>query len=91
VYSVSQVQTLLQQGNPLHRLMGLRMLHIGDRYFVNGESLASDYAAGWNILARHRTIDGHMLIKFINDADFLAQLTLLINKGYWYFLSIKKD
>jgi len=25
VYSVSQVQTLLQEGHPLHRLMGLRM------------------------------------------------------------------
>nr|WP_320408742.1 winged helix domain-containing protein [Candidatus Hamiltonella defensa] len=44
VYSPSQVQTLLQEGHPLHRLMGLRMLHIGDRYFVNGESLDSDHA-----------------------------------------------
>ncbi|WP_174891346.1 cupin domain-containing protein [Candidatus Hamiltonella defensa] len=85
VYSVSQVQTLLQQGNPLHRLMGLRMLHIGNRYFVNGESIDSDYAAAWNILARNRTIDGLLLIKFIKDDDFLAQLTLLINQGFWYF------
>ncbi|WP_254591835.1 winged helix domain-containing protein [Candidatus Williamhamiltonella defendens] len=91
VYAPSQVQTLLQQGHPLHRLMGLRMLHIGDRYFVNGESLDSDHADAWNILARHRMIDGQMLIKFINEDDFLAQLTLLMNQGYWYFSSIKKD
>ncbi|AWK17431.1 JmjC domain-containing protein [Candidatus Williamhamiltonella defendens] len=85
VYAPSQVQTLLQQGHPLRRLMGLRMLHIGNRYFVNGESLLSDHADAWNVLARHRTIDGPMLIKFINEADFLAELTLIINKGYWYF------
>uniref|UniRef100_UPI002A4E1C74 winged helix domain-containing protein n=1 Tax=Candidatus Williamhamiltonella defendens TaxID=138072 RepID=UPI002A4E1C74 len=83
--SPSQVQTLLQQGHPLRRLMGLRMLHIGNRYFVNGESLLSDHAAAWNILARNRTIDGLLLIKFIKDDDFLAQLTLLINQGFWYF------
>jgi len=91
VYAPSQVQTLLQQRNSLHRLMGLRMLHIGNRYFVNGESLALDYADAWNMLARHRTIDGQMLIKFINDTDFISELTLLINQGYWYFSSIKKD
>ncbi|CED78650.1 Cupin 4 family protein [Candidatus Hamiltonella defensa (Bemisia tabaci)] len=91
VYSVSQVQTLLQQGNPLHRLMGLRMLHFGNRYFVNGESLSSDYAAAWNIVARHRTIDGQMLYQVVDNFGFMTQLTLLINKGYWYFLSIKKD
>ncbi|WP_174891498.1 cupin domain-containing protein [Candidatus Hamiltonella defensa] len=85
VYSVSQVQILLQQGNPLHRLMGLRMLHFGNRYFVNGESLDSDHADAWNILARHRTIDGHMLYQVIDNSGFMAQLTLLINKGYWYF------
>ncbi|ACQ68884.1 JmjC domain-containing protein [Candidatus Williamhamiltonella defendens] len=85
VYSVSQVQTLLQKGSRLNRLMGLRMLHIGNRYFVNGESLDSDHADAWNVLARHRTIEGPMLIKFINEADFLAELTLIINKGYWYF------
>jgi len=91
VYAPSQVQTLLQEGHPLHRLMGLRMLHIGVRYFVNGESLSSDYADAWNILARHRTIDAPLLIKFINDTDFISELTLLINQGYWYFSSIKKD
>jgi len=85
VYAPSQVQTLLQEGHLLHRLMGLRMLHIGDRYFVNGVSLSSDYADAWNILARHRTIDGLLLIKFINDSDFISELTLLINQGYWYF------
>ncbi|WP_320412084.1 JmjC domain-containing protein [Candidatus Williamhamiltonella defendens] len=85
VYSPSQVQTLLQQGHPLHRLMGLRMLHIGNRYFVNGVSLSSDYADAWNILARHRTIEGPMLSHVIQDSCFMAQLTLLINQGYWYF------
>ncbi|AYB48321.1 hypothetical protein CJJ19_00895 [Candidatus Williamhamiltonella defendens] len=85
VYAPSQVQTLLQQGHPLHRLMGLRMLHFGNRYFVNGESLDSDHADAWNILARHRTIDGLLLSHVIHDPDFMEQLTLLINKGYWYF------
>ncbi|WP_320410340.1 winged helix domain-containing protein, partial [Candidatus Williamhamiltonella defendens] len=68
-----------------HRLMGLRMLHIGNRYFVNGESLDSDHADAWNILARHRTIEGLLLSHVIHSPDFMEQLTLLINKGYWYF------
>ncbi|BGI53626.1 MAG: hypothetical protein HamCj_19790 [Candidatus Hamiltonella defensa (Ceratovacuna japonica)] len=85
VYSPSQVQTLLQEGHPLHRLMGLRMLHIGNRYFVNGDSLDSDHADTWNILARHSKIDGSMLSHVIQDSCFMEQLTLLINKGYWYF------
>ncbi|WP_158380031.1 cupin domain-containing protein [Candidatus Williamhamiltonella defendens] len=85
VYSPSQVQTLLQNGSRLNRLMGLRMLHIGDRYFVNGASLSLDYADAWNILARHKTIEGPLLSHMIQDDDFIAQLTVLINQGYWYF------
>nr|WP_235661301.1 winged helix domain-containing protein [Candidatus Hamiltonella defensa] len=85
VYSVSQVRTLLQKGSRLNRLMGLRMLHIGNRYFVNGESLDSDHADAWNILARHRTIDGLLLSHMIQDSSFMAQLTVLLNQGYWYF------
>ncbi|ATW33051.1 MULTISPECIES: JmjC domain-containing protein [Candidatus Williamhamiltonella] len=88
VYQPSQVQSILQQDISLCRLMGLRMLHIGDRYFLNGESLASNYADAWNIMAHNTTINGYMLRKFIDDNDFMTQLTLLINKGYWYFQGI---
>jgi len=88
VYQPSQVQSILQQDISLCRLMGLRMLHIGDRYFLNGESLASNHAGAWNIMAHNTTINGYMLRKFIDDNDFMTQLTLLINKGYWYFQGI---
>ncbi|WP_235667766.1 winged helix domain-containing protein [Candidatus Williamhamiltonella defendens] len=80
VYPSSQVQSILQQDILLCRLMGLRILHIGDRYFLNGESLAWNYANPWNIMAHNTTINGYMLRKFIDDNDFITQLTLLINK-----------
>ncbi|WP_407079083.1 hypothetical protein [Candidatus Williamhamiltonella defendens] len=61
------------------------MLHIGNRYFINVESLSSNNAAAWNLLSRHRKIRGSILSHVTHDSCFMAQLTVPINQGYLYF------
>ncbi|MEE3649422.1 MULTISPECIES: ribosomal protein uL16 3-hydroxylase [unclassified Brenneria] len=84
-YQASEVYDFLRQGEQLRRLGGLRVLCVGDNCFVNGEMIDSPHKPALSALAEHHAIDAAMLADALEDPAFLAQLTVLINNGYWYF------
>lgn len=84
-YQPNEVYEALADGDSLFRLGGLRVLMIADSVFVNGERLECDNQAGLQTLAQHLTLDKVALGATLDDPSFLAQLTALVNGGYWYF------
>ncbi|WP_315707472.1 cupin domain-containing protein [Brenneria uluponensis] len=84
-YQAGEIYDLMQQGDSLRRLGGLRVLWLGESCFVNGEEFRSPHQDALSALAQHSVIDMTMLNGALDDPSFLAQLTVLINNGYWYF------
>ncbi|TQI80249.1 50S ribosomal protein L16 3-hydroxylase [Serratia fonticola] len=84
-YQAGEIYELLQQGESLQRLGGLRVLRVGDRCFVNGELIDTEHQLAANALCQNFSVDAQMLGEAVDDPSFLALLTALINSGYWYF------
>ncbi|MDU6412607.1 MAG: cupin domain-containing protein [Yersiniaceae bacterium] len=84
-YQAGEIYELLQGGEVLQRVGGLRVLRIGDRCFVNGERMETDHAAAANALCQHFTLDASHFGDALDDPSFLALLAALVNSGYWYF------
>jgi len=84
-YEASEIHDLLQQGEELHRLSGLRVVRIGDQCFANGELIATSHQAAANALCQHLTLDLSQFGDALDDPDFINALTGLINSGYWHF------
>ncbi|TKI07721.1 ribosomal protein uL16 3-hydroxylase [Martelella alba] len=84
-YQPGEVFDLLQQGESLLRLGGLRVLKVGARYYVNGEPIVTDRPEALAALARDYQVSANQLHGALEDPSFLALLTTLINSGYWYF------
>ncbi|SFM92347.1 50S ribosomal protein L16 3-hydroxylase [Izhakiella capsodis] len=84
-YQPDEINEALIGGDNLTRLGGLRVLKIDDRVFVNGEQLACDNQSGLQALTQHLTLNKAVLGATLDDPAFLAQLTTLVNGGYWYF------
>lgn len=84
-YQVGEVYELLQSGETLERLGGLRVLRIAQVCYVNGERLECQNAAALDALARAVTLDAATLGDTLDDPAFLSTLTALINSGYWFF------
>ncbi|MFP9228411.1 ribosomal protein uL16 3-hydroxylase [Pectobacterium cacticida] len=85
-YQPNEVYECLQQGDPLRRLGGLRVICVGNSGFVNGEKLDTPHQAALLALAEHPIVDAQLLGEALEDPAFLAQLTALVNNGYWYFV-----
>lgn len=81
----SDVYRLLQNGDMLQRLSGLRVLRIGDQCFVNGELIETRHLQAADALCQHTTIGANILGVALDDPAFLALLNRFINNGYWYF------
>ena len=84
-YQPGEIYDLMQQGENLHRLGGLRVLKVGTDYYVNGEKLVTAQQTALAALASHYQVSARQLAAALNDPSFLALLTALINNGYWYF------
>lgn len=84
-YQAGEIYELLQQGESLQRLGGLRVLRVGVRCFVNGELIDTEHQQAANALCQNFSVDAQMLGEAVDDPSFLALLTALINSGYWYF------
>ncbi len=78
-------QLLTEQDEMLHRLNGLRALRVGDYFFINGERLDTDCYEAADSLCRHDAVNAALLGDAIENEDFMAALTDLINNGYWFF------
>ncbi|MGY5955562.1 Cupin domain-containing protein [Kosakonia sp. BK9b] len=84
-YSVEDVVGALQDGQVLTRLSGLRVLNVGGRFFINSEELETADAQAADALCRYTTIGLNELGKALDNPAFAAELTALVNQGYWYF------
>lgn len=84
-YQAGEIYELLRSGEVLQRLGGLRVLRVGDRCYVNGEVIDTEYLQAADALTRNFTVTGEMLGEALEDPSFLAMLSVLINSGYWYF------
>ena len=84
-YTEEDVVDALTGGEKLRRLSGLRVLHIGDSFFVNSEQLETTDANALDALCRYTTVGQGELGEALQNPAFVAELVRLINQGYWYF------
>lgn len=88
-YQAGEIYELLESGETLQRLGGLRVLRIGDVCYVNGEAITTEQVAAVDALTRHLTVTREMLGDALDDPSFLALISALVNSGYWYFVSTR--
>ncbi|MCW2254349.1 50S ribosomal protein L16 3-hydroxylase [Providencia alcalifaciens] len=85
-YGQDEVYALLKtQQETLYKLNGLRALRVGDQFFVNGECLETTSYEAADSLCRYDSVNVENLGDAIDDVNFIALLTALVNSGYWYF------
>lgn len=85
-YEQDEVYNLLkEQQETLYKLNGLRALRVGDQFFINGECLETICYEAADSLCRYDSVDAQLLGDAIDDVNFIALITALINSGYWYF------
>lgn len=85
-YEQDEIYALLKtQQETLYKLNGLRALRVGDQFFVNGECLETTCYEAADSLCRYESVNVENLDDAIDDVNFIALLTALVNSGYWYF------
>ncbi|MWL73498.1 cupin domain-containing protein, partial [Escherichia coli] len=84
-YTPEEVLDALQGGETLTRLSGLRVLNIADHFFINSEQLDTVDAKAADVLCRYTGFGKQELGEALDNPAFIAELTGLINQGYWYF------
>ncbi|NIG88078.1 cupin domain-containing protein [Serratia symbiotica] len=84
-YQISEIYQLLQQGESLQRLGGLRVLRIGGQCFINGEVIDTDHLPAVDALCHNFSVDAALLGEAVDDPSFMVLLATLVNSGYWYF------
>ena len=61
------------------------MLNIGDSFFVNSEPMKAVEPKAADALCRYTSVGKKELGDALNNPAFVAELTDLVNQGYWYF------
>lgn len=84
-YEPEEVAAALAGGEELIRLSGLRVLQVGEGFFVNSEPLDVSHQAAAVSMCRYTRLTKTELGAAVEDDEFIRQLTALINQGYWYF------
>ncbi|TBL53736.1 cupin domain-containing protein [Obesumbacterium proteus] len=84
-YQAGEIYELLQSGESLERLGGLRVINVAGSCYVNGEIIVTEHSAAAQALAREYVINAAMLGEALDDPSFLVTLAALINSGYWFF------
>ncbi|APC12201.1 MULTISPECIES: ribosomal protein uL16 3-hydroxylase [Providencia] len=85
-YEHDEIYDLLKtQQETLYKLNGLRALRVGDQFFVNGECLETQCYEAADSLCRYDAVNSQILADAIDDVNFIALITALVNNGYWYF------
>ncbi len=84
-YEQEEIYDLLKtQQETLYKLNGLRALRWRP-IFVNGECLETECYEAADSLCRYDAVNSENLADAIDDVNFIALLTALVNNGYWYF------
>lgn len=84
-FEQSEVINALLDGEVLTRLSGLRVLRVGDNVFINSEKLEMPDAQVADALCHYMEITSKTLGDGLHNPAVVAELTALINQGYWYF------
>jgi 50S ribosomal protein L16 3-hydroxylase len=84
-YSEEEVQDALMGGETLTRLSGLRVLNIDGNFFINSESWKTADAKAADALCRFTELGQSELGDALQNPAFIAELTALMNQGYWFF------
>lgn len=84
-YEASEVATALRHGEVLIRLGGLRVLEVDTDYFINSEPLEISDKKAASALCRFTRLSRQELGAALENPQFIRELTVLINQGYWYF------
>jgi len=84
-YEAEEVLNALMGGETLTRLSGLRVLQVGDSFFVNSERLNTVDDRVADALCRYTELGQPELGAALQNPAFVAELTELINQGYWFF------
>lgn len=84
-YTPQEIVDALKEGQKLTRLNGLRALRVGDSIFINSECLETVDLQAADALCRYPVIGKPELGKALDNPAFAAELTALVNQGYWYF------
>ena len=84
-YQPDEIYDALQQGDMLQRLGGLRVIRIGDDFFVNGEKIDSPHQQALDAMAGSIMLESQHFGEALDDPSFLAMLAALVNSGYWFF------
>ena len=84
-YTPEEVRDALQGGETLTRLSGLRVLNIGNRFFINSELYETADANAADALCRFTELGQAELGGALDNPAFIDELTGLINQGYWFF------
>ncbi|WP_241623077.1 cupin domain-containing protein [Rosenbergiella australiborealis] len=90
-YQEDEVRSAVEEGTPLHRIGGLKVLQLAEHTFINGEILSSADSNFLSLLANSTIITATQLQPFTESPVLLAQLTGFINAGYWYFSEEQDD
>ncbi|MCE9941036.1 MULTISPECIES: cupin domain-containing protein [Serratia] len=84
-YEAEEVLNALMGGETLTRLSGLRVLQVGGSFFVNSERLNTVDDRAADALCRYTELGQPELGDALQNPAFVAELTELINQGYWFF------
>ncbi|MDN6114750.1 MAG: cupin domain-containing protein [Enterobacterales bacterium] len=84
-YEPDEILDALLGDEVLTRLSGLRVLNIGDSFFVNSEPMKAVEPKAADALCRYTSVSKKELGDALNNPAFVAELTDLVNQGYWYF------
>ncbi|KLO02385.1 50S ribosomal protein L16 arginine hydroxylase, partial [Morganella morganii] len=84
-YQPKEVLSTLNAGEKLIRLSGLRVMRIGDYFFVNSDGWDTSEIKGADALCQLTEVGMNELGEALENPIFVAELTEFINQGYWYF------
>ncbi|MDF7679207.1 cupin domain-containing protein [Enterobacteriaceae bacterium ESL0689] len=84
-FTEAEIIDALKSGEKLVRLSGLRVLRIGDDFFVHSEQLDNTDLVALDALCRYTTLGQDELKTGLQNSAFISELTQLINQGYWFF------
>ena len=84
-YAPEEVLDALMGGEPLLRLSGLRVLNVDGSFFINGEAYSPVDPRAADALSRCTAVNRELLGEALENPAFVAELTELVNQGYWYF------
>ncbi|WON76253.1 cupin domain-containing protein [Serratia sp. UGAL515B_01] len=80
-----EIADALMNGEVLTRLNGLKVLQVGGGFFINSERLEIHDPVAADCLCRYAVIGKKELGNACQNPRFIAELTTLVNQGYWFF------